>query len=221
MSISTSLTISTMTILYLRSSSIAATPLPQDSKSLLGSLIGGIVESLTSQHDSMKGNFRVEAFIARLENPDGKLTSGSSCDTVNRCDPVVSALVDIEKPSADFGSPASADFKSYTKLFEAHNTDSTPIGKTIARDICGKSFKGISVRVHVVDHDRVMKDDLIGNFRCLVDLSQKPVESMELAEWTPESPCEPVESKRTAQLFWRYRFFKIGKENCGGAVKAS
>ncbi|OWA52357.1 hypothetical protein BV898_16812 [Hypsibius exemplaris] len=170
-------------VLILMFSSVEA----QSAANIFSSLLD-IYDSIASPE--ITGYFRVEAQITRLDNERGKLADGSSCDPIGPCDPSVSAFIDYESPKSKFGAPDSVDYQFYTPLFAVREENNPIIGKTITRDICGQSFKKIAVRVHVIDKDRVGKDDLLGNWRCLVRTKDNVGRNMELADWSAEAKCD-------------------------------
>ena len=60
-------------------------------KNLVETLLG-LYDDVTSP--KITGYFRVEAQLTRLDNPNGKLADGSSCDPIGKCDPIISAFID-------------------------------------------------------------------------------------------------------------------------------
>ncbi|XP_055349034.1 uncharacterized protein LOC129595927 [Paramacrobiotus metropolitanus] len=186
----------------------------------------GVFDRLFDLYDSstareLTGHFRLEARLLRLENPDGLLGSGSRCDTVGPCDPVISAYIDYETASAVAGTPEAPDYITYTPVLEVRDENSPVINKVLSRDTCGRTIKKVLVRVHVVDHDRLSSEDLLDDFGCHVKMDQEPAGNMELAEWSRELYCLPKSGLQKLRLSWKYRFFRVDPEDCRTMLSAT
>ena len=68
-----------------------ASAIASDKKGIIDSLFG-LYDSYTTE--TQTGFIRVEGVLLQLINEDGIVADGSSCDTIGKCDPVISAYVD-------------------------------------------------------------------------------------------------------------------------------
>ncbi|OQV21277.1 hypothetical protein BV898_04763 [Hypsibius exemplaris] len=165
------------------------------------------------QYNEVKGFFRVEANIVRLQNDDGLEHNGLPCDgPVGKCDPRISAFVDTERPNHDFGGD-SVPYRHYATLLTAEDTNSPVVNRTVTRDVCGHSVRKINIRVRAEDVDTLRNDDKIDNFSCFIYGLDRPALDEAHAEWSPELACDGLDRKNT-KIWFKYRWFFIDAKTC-------
>ncbi|OQV16964.1 hypothetical protein BV898_08969 [Hypsibius exemplaris] len=184
---------------------------------LVGSCFCGLIDRGQDVLDAAKlplltGFFRIEVNIDRLDT-QGKSHTGLPCDVLDRCDPKIKAFIDTEKPNNDFGGD-SVPYDNYIVLHESNNAPNVvPIGKTISRDVCGKSIRKVAIRVRAIDKDGI-NDDKIDNYKCNISGERNPVADDERSsQWSPEIACDG-EDRPSSKVFLKYRWYRIPEQTC-------
>ncbi|OQV21268.1 hypothetical protein BV898_04754 [Hypsibius exemplaris] len=176
---------------------------------------GGLIDRGQDIYDArnyplVQGFIRIELHISRLDTR-GRSQTGLPCDITDQCDPRVIAFIDTERPNHDFGGD-SVPYANYATLHDANNVDIPLIGKTISRDICGRSVRKVALRVRAIDKD-MFNDDTIDNYKCFITGDNPPAENESLANWSEEIACAG-EERKSSKVYMKYRWYRINEATC-------
>jgi len=175
--------------------------------------------SIPSGQENLPPYFRFESQIVRLDNQGGILGSGSKCETFGSCDPWVYGYIDTESPTKSF--PGSLDTKAIPKIFQASNTNSPDIQQTLTKDACNvkdlSKMKAV-LRVHVMDHNKLLSDSLIEDFDCPIGGTVGASEKA--SQWT-DANCVGKKQPKKIKLAVRTRIYRIDSRDCSNARPSS
>ncbi|XP_055346797.1 uncharacterized protein LOC129594210 [Paramacrobiotus metropolitanus] len=174
---------------------------------------GGRRDTFGSRGQQFPDYVRIEVDVQRLDNPQGKLATGKSCDVFNACDTRLSAFLDLVNPLSPF--PGSVPVSKWATIFNGNNVNSPTVGKVITQDLCGGSTSNANLRVRAVDVDSLSGNDEIAHFDCIFPVSLDLIDTDALvARWTSPKECQSGPSKSGARLFTRMRAYQIPSTSC-------
>jgi len=180
-----------------------------------GSFSGSGSGSSSSRGDN--NYVRIDAAIVKLSNNAGKVSSGSSCSTFGKCDPLVYANLDTERPNANW--PGATDVKFWPLLLSAKGTNDLNVGITnITKRYCGQRYSEANLRVRVEDKKMLTSNGVINEFDC--PINRDPAPSAMSATWSPEAQCIPRFPKGGQQLSYKYKVYFIDRLDCDMAATA-
>ncbi|XP_055334654.1 uncharacterized protein LOC129585812 [Paramacrobiotus metropolitanus] len=158
--------------------------------------------------------YRIEALVVRLENQAGIKSNGGSCDTFGKCDPIVYAYIDTDKPTNTF--PGSLDVKAIPKIFETTNNNSPDINYKLTKDICNKdpNTQKAMLRVHVTDHNTILSNSLISDFDC--PLGGTLANEERSATWQ-DAICTGKYQEKKIRLSARVKMYRVPQNDCTNA----
>ncbi|OQV13448.1 hypothetical protein BV898_12300 [Hypsibius exemplaris] len=177
----------------------------------------GITSSSTSsaiQQDSSGANlpnyFRIEAELVRMDNVGGIKSTGGSCDTIGQCDPVVYAYLDVLKPTGPF--PGSRAVEAFPQVFTIDDVNSPKINTVVSADVCNKELTKATLRVHVMDRNKLFTDSLISDFDCYVGGSVG--RNVNDAKWANTGNCVGKFMPDKIKFVFRSRIYRIDPKLC-------
>lgn len=184
-------------------------------------------ESTDADQNTTKGHskgfpdfFRIEVEIQKLENVGSLRSDGKECDWKSKCDPVVSAAIDIEKPVSAFPG-ATPPVNTWPTIFTATDNDSPTIGASVNRDVCGGAVNKVNARVNILDADTPGLSDTINQFDCVYRLEASDIAEDALsAKWSAPFECTAYFQASKMKLYARQRAYQISEAICAGPKPA-
>ncbi|OQV18546.1 hypothetical protein BV898_07371 [Hypsibius exemplaris] len=177
-----------------------------------GSGFGSSFDRTTTQDPTKNYYVRIIASLIQLNNSKSATATGSSCATFGKCDPIVFADLDTDRPNANW--PGARDTKLWSQVFTGKSLDSFNVGiDNITKDICGQNYREADLRVRVEDKKTLTSNAVINEFDC--PINRVPQESQITATWSPVTMCLPRFPKGMQSLSFRYKVFYVSRFSCG------
>jgi hypothetical protein len=183
---------------------------------------GSDTGSSFSGSSSRKGDpnyVQIIASLVRLSNSKGQISTGSTCASFGgKCDPLVFANLDTERPNAAW--PGATDVKFWPLLLSAKKSNDLDIQiSNITKRYCGNPYKEANLRVHIEDKKTLSSNGLINEFDC--PITRDPARDQMSATWSPEMTCIARFPKGGQTLTYKYKVFYVDKFGCASTTPST